>query len=139
MGGYKDKNVGLITTDMEPLPDCDYGASKLIGERICKSFSEGYPLSVICLRIGWVPRGDKRPGKEIDPWLRGLWLSNRDLIQIVERSIEAENVKFEILYAMSNNRGMNWDLQTTMKALDYKPRDGIDSQVLEGREGKSGK
>ena len=125
MGGYKDKNVDSITVDMQPLPDCDYGVSKLIGERICKSYSEGYPLSVICLRIGWVPREDKRPGKGIDPWLRSLWLSNRDLVHIFERSIEAKNIKFKILYAMSSNKGMNWDLQTTIKTLNHNPRDGI--------------
>jgi len=112
---------------MEPLPDCDYGASKLIGERICKSFSEGYPLSVICLRIGWVPRGDKRPGKEIDPWLRDLWLSNRDLVQVFEKSIEAKDIKFEILYAMSNNKGMNWDLKSTMNMLGYQPMVSINN------------
>lgn len=125
MGGYRGKNIDLITADMEPLPDCDYGVSKLIGERICKSFSEGYQLCVICLRIGWVPRGDQRPGREVNPWLRGLWLSNRDLIEIFERSIKVENVKFTILYAMSNNRGMNWDLENTMKTLGYESRDGI--------------
>jgi len=124
MGGYKDKNVDLTTVDMEPLPDCDYGISKLIGERICKSYSGRYPLSAICLRIGWVLRGDKRPGMKTDPWLRSLWLSNRDLVQVFEKSIEAKNIKFEILYAMSNNKGMNWDLHTTMKILNYKPRDG---------------
>ena len=125
MGGYRDKDIGLITVDMEPLPDCDYGVSKLIGERICKSFSEGYPLSVICLRIGWVPRGDKRPDRGVNPWLRGLWLSNRDLVQVFEKSIEAKDIKFEILYAMSNNKGINWDLHTTMKALNFTPLDGI--------------
>jgi len=139
MGGYKDKNINLITGDMEPLPDCDYGVSKLIGERICKSFSEGYRLSVICLRIGWVPRGDKRPGKEIDPWLKSLWLSNSDLIQVVERSIEAKNITFEIFYAMSNNKRMNWDLQTTIKTLNYKPRDGINNHIPGRKEGKGGK
>ena len=113
---------------MEPIPDCDYGVSKLIGERICKSYSEGNPLSIICLRIGWVPRKDKMPSIEASPWLRGLWLSNRDLIQVVEKSIEVEDIKFEILYAMSNNKGMNWDLQTTIKTLNYKPRDGISSK-----------
>jgi len=30
MGGYKDKDIDLITADMEPLPDSDYGISKLI-------------------------------------------------------------------------------------------------------------
>ena len=122
MGAYRDKNVDLITADMEPLPDCDYGVSKLIGERICKSFSDQYPLSVICLRIGWVPRGDRRPGIDTNAWLRSLWLSNRDLVQVFQKSIEAKNIKFKILYAMSNNQGMNWDLETTMKTVSYKPQ-----------------
>lgn len=125
MGGYKDKKVDLITTNMEPLPDCDYGISKLIGERICKSFSERYPLSVVCLRIGWVPRDEVKPRTVKDPWLRSLWLSNRDLAQVFEKSIEARNIAFKILYAMSNNEGVNWDLHSTMKTLNYKPRDGI--------------
>jgi len=125
MGGYKDKKVSLITAEMEPIPDCDYGVSKLIGERICKNFSERYPLSVVCLRIGWVPRRDKRPGTATSPWLRSLWLSNRDLAQVFEKSVEAKNIKFKILYAMSNNKGMNWDLENTMKTLGYEPRDGI--------------
>lgn len=132
MEGYKDKNVDLVTADMEPLPDCDYGVSKLIGERICRSFSDKYALSVICLRIGWVPKADKRPGKELGSWLRSLWLSNRDLVQVFERSIEARNIKFEILYAISNNKGMNWDPTTTMKTLNYKPRDGINNQISGG-------
>jgi nucleoside-diphosphate-sugar epimerase len=123
MGGYRDKNVDLITADMKPLPDCDYGVSKLLGERICQSFSDEYPLSVICLRIGWVPQGDRTPSKETSPWLRSLWISNRDLAQVFEKSIEAKNIRLQILYAMSDNEGMNWDLETTMKTLGYKPRD----------------
>ncbi len=125
MGGYRDKKCELITADMEPIPDCDYGASKLIGERICKSYSDRYPLSVICLRIGWVPREDKMPGINTSLWLKSLWLSNRDLVQVFEKAIEAKNIKFRILYAMSNNEGMNWDLRTTMKTLNYKPVDRI--------------
>jgi hypothetical protein len=67
------------------------------------------------------------PGnKGIDSWQRGLWLGNRDLVQLFEKSIEARNIKFKILYAMSNNEGMNWDLGTTMKTLNYKPQDGIE-------------
>jgi uronate dehydrogenase len=139
MGGYKDKNIDLITGDMEPLPDCDYGVSKLIGERICKSYSNRYSLSVICLRIGWVPRGDKRPNKEIGPWLRSLWLSNRDLVQVFEKTIEAKNIRFKILYAVSNNEEMHWDLETTMKTLGYKPRDGINNRVPGRKERKAGK
>lgn len=125
MGGYRKRDVDYITADMEPLPDCDYGVSKLIGERICKSFSDRFPLSVICLRIGWVPREEDIPSIKKNSWLRILWLSTRDLIQVFEKSIEAKDIKFKILYAMSQNKGMNWDLYTTMKTLNYAPQDGL--------------
>jgi nucleoside-diphosphate-sugar epimerase len=123
MAGYRDKSCDLITADMPPWPDCNYGISKLVGERICKSFSDRYSLSVLCLRIGWVPRG-KQPGLNSNDWLKSLWLSDRDLIQIVEKSIEARGITFIILYAMSNNGLTQWDLASTMRVLNYKPQDG---------------
>jgi nucleoside-diphosphate-sugar epimerase len=125
MGGYREKNEERITVDMESLPDSDYGISKVIGERICKNISNRYPLSVICLRIGWVPRGDVKPDMGTSSWKKSLWLSDRDLIQIIRRSIEATEIKFQILYAVSNNKNMKWDLKTTVKTLNYKPQDGI--------------
>lgn len=125
MGGYMNTGINLITADMKPLPDCSYGVSKVIGERICKSFSERYSLSVICLRMGWVPHGDERPNNRSDRWRRSLWLSNRDLSQIFESSILVEGIKFKILYAMSNNREMVWDLKTSIRTLNYKPQDGV--------------
>jgi hypothetical protein len=54
-----------------------------------------------------------------------LWLSNRDLSQIFERSILVRGIKFKILYAMSNNKEIVWDLKTSIKTLNYKPQDGI--------------
>jgi len=125
MGGYRNKNLDLITVDMKPLPDCDYGVSKLIGESICKSFSEKYPLSVICLRIGWVPLEKGIPNVEENIWLKSLWLSTRDLIQVFFRAVESKGIRFKILYAMSKNRGMNWDLSATMRTLNYTPQDGL--------------
>jgi len=125
MGGYRDKNMDLITTDMRPLTVSDYGMSKLMAENICKSFSDRYPLSVICLRIGWVPRKETKLDTVTDPWLRSLWLSDRDLAQVFERAIETKNINFKILYAISNNKGTNWDLSATIKTLNYKPQEGI--------------
>lgn len=72
-------------------------------------------------------------------WLKSLWLSNRDLVQVFEKSIEAKTIKFKILYAISNNKGMNWDLKTTTKTLNYKPQDGINNHIPGRKEGKGGK
>jgi nucleoside-diphosphate-sugar epimerase len=125
MKGYFDEHCGLITSSMAPRPDTAYGISKMIGERICKSYGEKRSLSVIILRIGWVPGESTKPNVEDNPWLRSLWLSDRDLIHIFERSIEVKDIGFEILYAISRNKGMPWDIEYTEKVLDYRLRDGI--------------
>jgi hypothetical protein len=60
-----------------------------------------------------------------NPWLETLWLSTPDLIQVFERAIEVAEIKFEVLYAMSANTPMKWDLDNTMKILKYTPRDSL--------------
>lgn len=125
MKGYFGEDLCTITSELKPSPVSAYGVSKVIGERICRSFSKRHPLSVICLRIGWVPHGDRKPETKPRTWLGSLWLSNNDLAQIFEKSILVRDVDFMVLYAMSNNEGMVWDLQTTIETLDYHPLDGI--------------
>lgn len=54
-----------------------------------------------------------------------MWLSNEDMIQLFECSIEAdlEDCQFLIVNGMSNNNGMRWDLTTAMEWLEYQPED----------------
>jgi nucleoside-diphosphate-sugar epimerase len=127
MEGYRDSGLSRITVDMEPLPTNDYGISKLIGERICRQYGERHSYSVVCLRIGWVPRGDKGPGAQAAPWLRGKWLSDGDLVRIFVNSIEAEHADFGVYFAMSENEGMVWDLGESRRVLGYRPQDGLKS------------
>jgi hypothetical protein len=122
MGGYQDEDV-VITPDLPPKPDSPYGATKLMGERMGKSFSERHGLSVICLRIGWVQRGENRPGDHMGDWGRKMWLSDRDYCQLAEKAILVGNVPFAVLNAMSNNKGMKWDLSETRRILGYEPQD----------------
>jgi len=126
MKGYQNGQVPEITPGMAPLPENHYGASKLIGERVCKSYSEKYAFPVICLRIGWVPREGTNLDAVENPWLRSVWLSTTDLIQIFEKAIEAPVTGFRILYAVSQNKDMKWDLSTTSAVLGYVPSDGLD-------------
>lgn len=126
MEGYRDRDAGLITADLEPLPVNSYGVSKLIGEKICRHYADHYQLSVVCLRIGWVPRGGDHVARTAsNAWLRRKWLSGKDLIHVFSRAIEAEGIGFGIFYAVSNNVGMRWDLDPARRVLGYRPEDGI--------------
>jgi NAD+ dependent glucose-6-phosphate dehydrogenase len=117
---------GPLTTDMPPHPINPYGVSKLVGERLGRSYHERTGLEVICFRIGYTQRGENPPGASMrwGSWGQLMWLSNRDLCQAMERAVLAPNVGFAVLNLMSDNPGMRWDIETTKRAIGYAPQDG---------------
>src|SRR5919107_2382311 len=81
-------------------PDGPYAVSKAIGEAAARYFADVHGLSVICLRIGAVNRGD-RPR---DMRHLSTLLTHRDLVQLVERCIDApDELRFAVLYGVSAN------------------------------------
>jgi nucleoside-diphosphate-sugar epimerase len=145
MGGYMDRlEPGKLTTELTPLPGTPqekdgisdapgYGTTKLIGERLGKWYSEMHGLSFIALRIGWVRREENLASDlptDQGGWLPEMWLSNRDLCQIIEKCIEApDSVRFAVLNAMSANNGMAWDIEHTQRVIGYQPMDGRGSDA----------
>jgi nucleoside-diphosphate-sugar epimerase len=53
-----------------------------------------------------------------------LWISARDLAQIVLRCLETTR-RFGIYNATSNNPQGHWDLQTSIDELGYAPQDVV--------------
>ena len=105
----------------EPVrPDGFYGVSKAAGEAIARMYFERYGLESVCLRIGSVTAAD-------DPTenarLQSTWLSHRDLVQLVRRSLSAESVGYGIYYGVSNNRKRFWDITDAERDLGYHPQD----------------
>ena len=100
-------------------PDSDYGVSKAFGEAVARYYCARWGIDAICLRIGAVVANDDPTG---DDHLRKVWLSHRDLIQLVEKSLTT-NVVFGIYYGVSNNRGAFWDLSNARMELGYEPVD----------------
>lgn len=142
MGRYKDiPEPRVLTTDIPVRPgtlwerdgqvrdSMPYGAMKMMGERMGKCYADIYGLSVIAVRIGWVMRGENRPSDMppgIDPWLRLMWLSNRDFCHLFEHCIVADpSIHFAIVNGMSNNTGMRWDIGHTRNAVGYDPQDDV--------------
>jgi nucleoside-diphosphate-sugar epimerase len=113
------EHVQLITSRDPIRPDGFYGVSKAAGEAIARMYFERYGLESICLRIGSVNKADSPAG---DPRLQSTWLSHRDLVQLVERSLLAD-VSFGIYYGVSNNRRRFWDISDAERDLDFHPQD----------------
>ncbi|MBL06250.1 MAG: hypothetical protein CL773_00065 [Chloroflexi bacterium] len=102
-------------------PDSYYGASKAFGEALGSYYSDYFGISTINLRIGWVISDDD---PTFSPTALNLWLSHRDLCQIVEKSIEAsEKIKYETFYATSDNFWKIWSIEKAKEMLRYSPQD----------------
>ena len=126
MAGHRFAD-GPLPTDRTPFPVNPYGVSKLVGERLGRSFAERSGMSVICFRIGYCQRGENRPGPQMHhgAWGQQMWLSNRDLCDGFEKAVTAPaSVRFAVLNLMSDNPGMRWDIETTKRVIGYAPKDG---------------
>ena len=122
---HKQKRPKSISVNDPVRPDSYYGTSKIFGEAIARQFLELDKISSICLRIGSVTKDDN-PVKY--KRFARTWLSYRDLIQLVEKSLLSK-VSFGIYYGVSNNTGRFWDISNAQKELGYKPKDNA-SKVI---------
>ncbi len=104
-------------TTLDPVrPDEFYGASKVVGEIIGRTYSDLFNISSINLRIGHTTAHTKH-----DPELDKVELFEDDLIDIVQKSIEA-NVKFGVYFAVSDNPGRFLDIENARIDLGYNPK-----------------
>jgi hypothetical protein len=76
-------------------------------------------MSSICLRIGSVLADDDPTGSLRH---RRTWLSHRDLVQLVQKSLQTD-VGFGIYYGVSDNDGRFWSLRNARAELGYQPQD----------------
>ncbi|MGI9145469.1 MAG: NAD-dependent epimerase/dehydratase family protein [Chloroflexota bacterium] len=120
MGFYNLEGTWPIPTDIAIRPDSLYGVSKAFGEALARYFCDTFGMSMHCIRIGWFT-----PQKPAVRNLLGLWISPRDLAQLVGLCLESQR-SFGIYNGTSNNTQHNhWDLQTARDDLGYAPQDDV--------------
>jgi len=103
-----------IGTDVLPLPDSRYGASKAFGEALGALYAHKYGIGVLCLRIGHVtdaPR-DKRG--------LSIWLKPEDLVALVRIGLERDGLVYEVVYGVSDNARSFW-INERARELGYCP------------------
>lgn len=101
-----------------PRPDSRYGVSKVFGEAIGKLYADKYGLSVASLRIGSY-RTDDVPSH---PRQLMTFISKRDMVQLVQRCIDAPHYHYVDVYGISGNTQARWD-NSHADFLGYVPQD----------------
>lgn len=131
-----------------------YASAKLFGEHVCKASARRAQgqTTFAAVRIGWCQPGENLPttlsaagtptvarGSDTghdaailaraDRWFREMWLSNRDFLHLFERAILVDGAEwpdgYVLVNGMSNNRGMKWSLDATLRWLGYTPQDDV--------------
>jgi uronate dehydrogenase len=105
-------------------PDGRYGVSKVFGEAIGSLYADKYGMEVFLMRIGNV---SPRP---VDKRRLSIWLSPRDLAQLVSIGIDHPGIRFEIVYGVSGNQ-RSWYDNSNAARLGYRPQDDSETYAQE--------
>ena len=112
-----------MITHEQVRPEAIYGAAKVWGEALGRHFADDFGISIICVRIGRVNR-ENRPQSFRD---NSVYLSHRDISQALQRCIDApDTVKYDVVFAVSNNRWNYRDLSHPKEVIGYEPQDSVD-------------
>lgn len=132
----------------EVMPDSYYGVSKAFGEAMARYYVDHHGMEAVCLRIGgctgpdkpdspenlWKPERDDEEGiRERRMRMRAVWLSDRDYVHLIERSIEAD-VTWALVYGISDNPRKLWDIEHARDVLGYQPQDAPPREIFPGVE-----
>jgi len=104
------------TVDMPTLPRGFYTVSKVFGEAIGYSYASQYDMGFVAVRIGNFNRN--RPLPE-----HPHHLSHTDAVRMFERAIIHPDVKFEIVFGVSDSNWPRYDLDHGRLAIGYYPQD----------------
>jgi nucleoside-diphosphate-sugar epimerase len=115
----------LIRLSDPPSPDSYYGVSKLFGEDLGRYYSRLHGIEFISVRIGWAApqkAPQKFEEKSIEMYLRAIFFSQRDCVDLFIRTLEVE-ADFLVVYGVSNTNHPIFDLTETKQILGYDPQD----------------
>lgn len=126
-GNYENldpEKIPLIAHDMPDRPDGPYAVSKIFGEALARYYAEEFGMTAICIRLG-TPSLAIRPGSDARSFVS--WLSHRDLVTMVDRCIEIQNVTFDIFFGASGNTWKIYDTPRAWRVLGVEPQDNSES------------
>jgi uronate dehydrogenase len=125
VGFYRRQRT--IDHTVMPRPDSRYGVSKAFGEALGRMYADKHGMRVFNIRIGNV---DHKP---VDRRRLSIWISPRDLAQLMRIGLEHPDIHFEIVYGVSHNARAWYDNSNAYR-LGYRPEDHSENYAKEATE-----
>ena len=100
------------------------GTGTLLGEGLGRHEADKTGIACVALRIGSFQVKPK------DVRMLSTWISHRDMVHLVRRALEAEDVPFEIVYGVSANDRNWWDNPGGQR-IGYAPQDNAEDHAAE--------
>jgi uronate dehydrogenase len=125
VGFYRRQRT--IDHTVMPRPDSRYGVSKAYGEALGRFYADKYGLRVFNIRIG---NFDAKP---VDRRRLSIWISPRDLVQLIRIGLEHPEIHFEVVYGISDN-ARAWHDNANALRLGYRPQDRAEDHAREATE-----
>ncbi len=109
-----------VNKNMLVKPKNIYGVSKCFGEALAAYHAHNNGISAICLRIG----AYEFPQDFTEMNARDLsaFLHPDDFNQLLIGCIETENIQYEVLNAISDNRYKRLDITESIEKVGYRPK-----------------
>ena len=121
--GFYPRTQRIDATVM-PRPDSRYGLSKAWGEDVGQLYADKYGIRSMHIRIG---NAADTPGSAR---ALAIWVSGRDLAQLVRIGLEHPEIHNTIVYGISNNAAAWYDNSAAYR-LGYKPLDKSEDYTAE--------
>ncbi len=105
-------------------PDSRYGLTKAFGEQAGAFYADQFGLRVMTIRVGYL--GD-RP---LDRRRLAIWISPRDLAQLIAIGLTHAALRYALVYGVSANTRSFFDNPEAFR-LGYRPQDSADAYATE--------
>lgn len=101
-------------------PDSRYGLTKGFGEQLGAFYADKYGMRNLAIRIGFANH------EPVDRRRLSIWISWRDLAQLVDIGFSNPALRFAVVYGISNNDRSFFDNSAAF-ALGYRPGDNAEA------------
>lgn len=106
-------------------PDGFYGLSKVWGEALARMYWDKHGIEGISLRIGTTMGKPPENERQLS-----TWMGDDDLLQLVQRCIDAPDVGYAAVWGISNNARAYYDLSEG-NAIGYLPTQNAEDWAAE--------